>query len=236
MTTTCSIPRGVQYRCVPPPTLVLFDLDDTICDYSRARLLRTRFAFEPHFADADGLERAVSAAIASAVHGSEHFAEVLVAHGMTDPAAALDAHARYNEDRYFGLQLYADALAVVAEIARTRLVGMITNGPAEIQRHKLELLKLTRVFPDAVISGEVGVWKPDPVIFDLALQRAGVAASAAIYVGDSPEHDVPGARAAGLGAVWINRAGVAWPGGSVPDVEIRDLYELLPVIGLEPPA
>jgi putative hydrolase of the HAD superfamily len=234
MTPPVAIPRGADYRFVPPPQLVLFDLDNTICDYAGARLARTRYAFEPCFADTAEFERAVAEAVASAVHGSEHFPEVLAAHGITDPAAAQAAHRRYIEDRFRGLELYGDSLAVVAEIARTRKVGMITNGPADIQRAKLELLKLVDVFPAAVVSGEVGVWKPERAIFDLALQRAGVAARDAIYVGDSPEHDVPGAHAAGLGAVWINRAGIAWPGGDLPEVEIRDLLELLPVIGLEP--
>ena len=158
---------------------------------------------------------------------------MLRAYGITDPALVETAQARYIEDRYRGLQLYAESLEVIQTVARTCQIGMITNGPAEIQREKLRLLKLLEIFPSAIISGEVGVWKPERAIFEMALRQTGVAANDAAYVGDSPAHDVPGAQAAGMRAIWINRAGRAWPGGDPPDIEIRTLRELLPALGLE---
>jgi HAD superfamily hydrolase (TIGR01549 family) len=233
MTTPAAIPRAAEVCFDPPPRLVLFDLDNTLCDYDGARVIRTRYAFMPCFDDAVTLEQAVVDAVAQAEHGAEHFAGVLAAHGLDDAALVAAAQARYSEDLFRGLRLYDESLAVVAAVARVAQIGMITNGPADIQRPKIELLELAGVFPLIIVSGEVGVWKPDPAIFRLALERANVAAGDALYVGDSPEHDMQGARAAGLGCVWINRAGYAWPGGAPPDVEIRDLRELLPVLGLE---
>jgi len=73
-----------------------------------------------------------------------------------------------------------------------------------------------------VTSAEVGVAKPDVAIFERALAIAGVEPGEAVHVGDSPEHDVAGARAAGIRPVLVARDGVA-PGG----VEaIRSLAEL----------
>jgi putative hydrolase of the HAD superfamily len=58
---------------------------------------------------------------------------------------------------------------------------------------------------DAVIDSEVvGVAKPDPRIFEIALERLDVAAAAAIHVGDTPGADVDGARAAGIRPVLID--------------------------------
>ena len=221
-------------RFEPRPRLVLFDLDNTICDYTSARRARTRYAFEPHFANAERLELAVTSALAEATDDSEHFGAVLNAHGVVDVEAVAAARARYIEDRFRGLHLYDDALAVVARVAQAARVGIITNGPADIQRPKIERLAIASHFPLIIVSGEAGVWKPDPAIFRIALEETGVTADAAIYVGDSAVHDVPGAQAAGLRAVWINRAGVPWPGGRSPDAEIRDLHGLLPLLGLEP--
>jgi putative hydrolase of the HAD superfamily len=53
-----------------------------------------------------------------------------------------------------------------------------------------------------------------------------------LHVGDDPEADVEGARAAGLRPVWLNRSGTPWPAPSAaPDLHIRSLLELDAVLG-----
>ena len=216
----------------PRPSLVLFDLDNTICDYHGARIVRTRYAFEPHFPELERLELAVNAAMAHNTDGSEHFVQVLAAHGITDPTLVEEVRARYIDDRYRGLVLYDDALEVIETVRQDFRVGMITNGPRAIQRPKIELLSIETLFPVIVVSEEVGVWKPDPEIFRIALERCGCGPDDAIYVGDSVEHDIPGAHAAGMRAVWVNRHHIEWPGASPPDAVIHDLSGLLPLLGL----
>jgi putative hydrolase of the HAD superfamily len=79
-----------------------------------------------------------------------------------------------------------------------------------------DVLERTGVRPlvDAVvISAELGAAKPDPAIFRAALGRLGAGAQGALHVGDSVEHDVAGARAAGLEAVLVVRDGAAAPDG-----------------------
>ena len=63
-------------------------------------------------------------------------------------------------------------------------------------------------FEFVIDSGEVGVEKPDPRIFQIALDRMGVTAADALYVGDLYEVDVVGARAAGLDVVLLDPYGV----------------------------
>jgi putative hydrolase of the HAD superfamily len=65
----------------------------------------------------------------------------------------------------------------------------------------------------AVASAELGAAKPDPAIFRAALERLGATAGEAMHVGDSMEHDVAGARAAGLDAVLVARDGAEAPDG-----------------------
>ena len=75
---------------------------------------------------------------------------------------------------------------------------------------------------DAVVSSATaGAVKPDPRLFDAALEAAGCGPEEALHVGDSPEHDLAGARAAGVRAVLIDRAG-----GAGADGAIRSLREL----------
>jgi putative hydrolase of the HAD superfamily len=77
----------------------------------------------------------------------------------------------------------------------------------------LERTGLRPMVDAVVISAELGVAKPDPAIFRAALDRLGAAPDGAVHVGDSLEHDVAGARAAGLEAVLVARNGVAAPDG-----------------------
>jgi putative hydrolase of the HAD superfamily len=84
-------------------------------------------------------------------------------------------------------------------------IGIVTNNLAEEQEEKVDFLGL-RPWQDAlVISDAVGVAKPDPQIFRIALERIDVAAEQTVMVGDSWTSDVKGAQAAGIRAVWFNR-------------------------------
>jgi putative hydrolase of the HAD superfamily len=216
------------------PALVLFDLDDTLCDHDTSLRLRLRYAFQEAIAERDDvdLDELVNASAQQAIAGTAHFAEMLQQRGIDDPAEVTRAVESYVSDRFRGLQLFAESLDVVAAVSRFTQVGMITNGPSQIQRDKIRLLKIGELFPIILVSEEEGVWKPDPDIFMRAVARAGVTASDAMYIGDSPEHDIAGAQAAGLISVWINRRGRAWSGGPPADYEIVDLRQLLPLLGI----
>ncbi len=90
-----------------------------------------------------------------------------------------------------------------------RLAVVSNGGPA--QRRKLEQARLpAELFEAIVISSEVGVAKPAPGIFTLALNRIGLANHEVLMVGDSPEHDIVGARAAAIASGWI-ALGRTWP-------------------------
>ena len=77
----------------------------------------------------------------------------------------------------------------------------------------LERTALRPLLAADVTAAELGAAKPDPAIFRAALERLGAHAAEAIHVGDSVEHDVAGARAAGLEAVLVARNGAQAPAG-----------------------
>jgi putative hydrolase of the HAD superfamily len=89
----------------------------------------------------------------------------------------------------------------------------------------LERTGLRPLVDAVVISAELGVAKPDPAIFRAALDRLGAAPDGAVHVGDSLEHDVAGARAAGLEAVLVARNGAAGPDG------VRTVASLSELVG-----
>jgi HAD superfamily hydrolase (TIGR01509 family) len=95
---------------------------------------------------------------------------------------------------------------VLAHLGEHYRLGIVSNANGTV-RAKLVRLGLARHFEVVVDSREEGVEKPDPAIFRIALQRMGVRASEAAYVGDLFHVDVAGARAAGLLAVLYDPLG-----------------------------
>lgn len=215
-----------------PPRLVLFDLDDTLCDQTRSFRRRVERAVTAALAGqrTHDAGRIVERVVGGGLMRVEDLVEVLAEYGLADPWRVERAVQAYTSDRFIDLSLFDEAVRVITAVQQHALTGLVTNGPSQIQREKLRHLGITTLFPIIVISEEAGVAKPDPRIFHLALELAGLPASEAVFVGDAPEVDVRGAQAAGLLAVWCNRRGSPWPGGPPPDAEVRILDELLPLL------
>jgi putative hydrolase of the HAD superfamily len=110
-------------------------------------------------------------------------------------------------------------------------VGVVSNSDGRVE--SLLAAAGLRPFLDFVIdSGSVGVEKPDPRIFALACERAGVPPQHALHVGDVYEVDVLGARAAGVTPVLFD------PDDLVPDADCARISDLaaLPALLLTPRA
>jgi putative hydrolase of the HAD superfamily len=84
--------------------------------------------------------------------------------------------------------------------------GVISNSNGSARRI-LQSLGLARYLDFVLDSAEVGVEKPDPRIFRLALERAGVRPPEAVYVGDLYSVDVLGARGVGMPAILLDPGG-----------------------------
>lgn len=87
--------------------------------------------------------------------------------------------------------------------------------------------KLHECFDVILISEEVGLEKPDPRIFQLALNKLQVQPEDALFVGDDLEKDVGGPQGAGLKGIWSNPSGTENDSDIKPDDEIQSLDELL---------
>lgn len=231
------------------PKVVLFDLDDTLCDYATARNVRLRIAFttlgigSDHSREGIDVDQMIADSIQLHPHGSDHFEELFARFGIDDPARARAAAEWYRTNRFHGLTLFPE-VEEVFQLVREGLsrvgsavaqpLGIVTNGPAEVQRAKLELLGMEDLVDFAVVSEEFGVAKPDPRIFHEALRRAGGTADEAVFVGDSAEFDMVGAQAAGLASVWVNRHELEWnESGPPPTRQIRSLGDLPRLLGFE---
>ena len=207
---------------------ILFDLDDTLYDlrsYWRERLRLALGLVQARYAQLDH-EALVLAALSERVF-IEHWPDFLRRQGVDDEALIAEAHEVFRREWFERMALADDAASTLAALSSRYRLGLITNGPSAIQRRKIEHFGLAEYFDALIVSGEVGVAKPDPAIFRLALERMGVEPVEALFVGDAPEYDLRGAAAAGVPFVWMNPGGEALPEGfTQPLARISRLGEL----------
>jgi putative hydrolase of the HAD superfamily len=132
--------------------------------------------------------------------GRIFFAEVFRRLGVPDtafPELARRLYARHAEQNLWS-SVRERTEETLEELARRGYrLAVISNADGRVEA-LLEEVGLRRHFEFVIDSGAVGVEKPDPRIFRMALDRLGVEPHQAAYVGDVYEIDVAGARAAGL--------------------------------------
>lgn len=107
-------------------------------------------------------------------------------------------------------------------------LGLISNhhDGSSLMR-SLRKWRIEPKFGPIVISERVNVRKPDPAIFRLCLSAMKVRPNQAIYVGDAPEFDVAGARAAGMSSILIGNKNADGP---APDFEVEGMEEIPPIV------
>jgi putative hydrolase of the HAD superfamily len=183
---------------------ILFDLDDTLFDRTAAlrrwatsqvgpvdaaafdavveldqRGKRSRLLFAAGMVERFGLHRTVTE-LATA------FPSELAAHVQPEPSVR----------------------ATLLRLAALNRIAVVTNGGAA-QREKLARAGVADVFGEVFVSGELGIEKPAPAIFEYALAWTGVAAHECVFVGDDPRTDLAPAAALGMATAWVPRA--PWP-------------------------
>jgi putative hydrolase of the HAD superfamily len=226
--------------------VVLFDLDDTLHDdtyafQSAAEEVAREIALE-HGVDALALKHAYIAEAEGFWHRltpeqlktrlsgirATMWSSALERVGITDRDIALDSAARYNEYRKKYFTVFPGAVDVLRTLRERGLkLGILTNGFSETHREKIALLQIGEFFDAIFIADEVGMIKPDPLLFAHACTTLGSAPSRSAMVGDRYERDVRGALEAGLYAVWFNIRGETLPPGvPLPDATISTIGEV----------
>ncbi|MEQ1823434.1 MAG: HAD family hydrolase [Fimbriimonadaceae bacterium] len=205
---------------------VFFDLDDTLCGYWDASKLGMRRAFEQHGPPGFTPDEMISNWAATFREFSkglkqtgwyptylkngeptrtEQMRLTLERIGINDSDLARKIGDTYAFERNANLKLFDDALDVLNALHPTHTMGLITNGPADIQRQEIETLGIEPYFPYVYIEGEMGIGKPRPEVFIRALVESGTGADEVVMVGNSYAHDILPAIEMGWATVWIRR-------------------------------
>ena len=145
----------------------------------------------------------------------------------TGPLALL----RRNEEtvRHW-FNVYTDALATLQALSEVCKLGIISNGWPYLES-LLHLLGIWHYFQSVVISTQVGLTKPNPAIYELALQTLRIRAEQAIFVDDLPAN-VATAQQMGFRALWLIRTTVATEHIPTAYRNLTHIYSLEQVIPL----
>ncbi|MDE1168613.1 MAG: HAD-IA family hydrolase [Pseudomonas sp.] len=219
--------------------LITFDLDDTLWDtapviISAETVLREWLAEHAPKLGGVPVEHlfAIRQRLIEAEPGLKHRISALrrkvLFHALND-AGYVEARAQSLADQSFEVFLHArhqievfpEVTPTLEALAQRYTLGVITNGNADVRR-----LGLEDHFAVILCAEDIGIGKPDVRLFQEALNRVQIPASAAVHIGDHPGDDIFGAQQAGMRAVWYNPQGKAWDAEHQPDAEIQSLSEL----------
>jgi putative hydrolase of the HAD superfamily len=215
--------------------IVLFDLDDTLHDdtyaFSSAAEEVAREVAAEHGIDALALKAAYIAEAEGFWHRlspedlkvklssirAAMWQAALEGVGLVDEDLARRSAERYNVYRMKYFTLVPGALDLLRSLRdRGVKLGIVTNGLSETHREKIAVLRLSEFFDAIFLADEVGMVKPDPLLFAHACRTLGGAPVHSAMVGDRYDRDIRGALEAGLKTIWLNVRGEKLPPGATP--------------------
>ena len=206
---------------------VLLDLDDTLVDRSGAFARWAAEAVPAWDGDSADVEWLLHA------DGRGRTPREVLAQGVVDrfPAAGSDVDglvAALRREVVARNDCYPGVVARLRELADLgESLVVVTNGDAWQQRATIERTGIADLVTGSVISGALGVKKPDARIFATAREIAGP--GRAWMVGDDLEADMAGGRAVGLETAWVSH-GRPWTPAWSPTLEGRDPADVLAAV------
>jgi 2-haloalkanoic acid dehalogenase type II len=236
---------GIQTKPLVDLEAVAFDLDNTLCYYTlsveevlREALRRAGIAPKVLGDVSDAATKyaqlwgEVQATLESTDRIRLHIIERLLAErGSDDPACAARLSNAYGAVRdETGIRPFKGVAALLNDLKGHYGLGLLTNGPSDIQWEKIRSLGFARLFDAIVVAGDVEIYKPDSRAFEMLANRLAVRASATLFVGDSHELDIAGAHRAGMRTAWLRGDGAEPTEDPAPDIEITDVTSLREVL------
>lgn len=225
---------------------IIFDLDDTlydcnytnngasveaVCEYAAKELLQLPVDKVRHAFDTArmSLKDTIIGDVAAQHNRMLYFQKTLELLGYPPISYALEMYDCFWNDFLGRISLYPGAKKLLEEMrSRGVRIGICTDMTVHIQHRKLRALGIDQLIDVLVTSEEVGVEKPNPAIYQCVLDKLGVNAEEAVYVGDSLEKDVKGPICMGMKGIWyVDEAVTEKQTTSVEDIVCARNYEEL---------
>ena len=225
---------------------LFFDLDHTLWDFDRNSAESIAEMYETF--------RLADVGIASAAEFSTHFIAInkklwadydqnLIEHGyirqhrfpmvyrslgIDEATVKHDLNAEYLRLLPRKPHLLPAAREILEHLKDRYTLHIITNGFAEIQAIKMDSAEIAHYFTIVVTSENANAKKPDPLVFEYAMQAARANVSESLMIGDNYVADILGAKSVGMDTVFYNPAGLVVD--NAPTHNIRHWDELLAIL------
>ncbi len=225
----------MKHQTKLPIKAVFFDFDDTLQSRKGAYRLYCEAFLDKYFPGISAAERTqkldeMEAHVDGGYKDREvYFPELIALWQWHDHPPLQELYDSFNLDFGKYIVLLPGAVETLRELKqRGYLLGAVTNGVSSLQNIKLDTAGIRDLFDVVVVSGDIGIYKPDRRIFDEACRRAGVRNDQALFVGDHPVNDIEGALGAGMPAIRMNYGDFKNKGLGKPTVaEIEEIRQVL---------
>ncbi len=190
---------------------VLFDFDETLQNRTEAfEVYMTRF-FARFFPEIKGeeLEKRKEdmrrTGNGGYVNRVEWYGELIKLWSWENAPSAESLADHYEHTFGDCIVMYPESKLLFKELKkRGYIVGVVTNGPAVLQKHKMNNSGLMPLVDLLVVSGDYGVHKPNPELLRIAAKKLNLPCEECVYVGDHPVNDIQTALNAGMKAIRMN--------------------------------
>jgi len=128
----------------------------------------------------------------------------------------------------YRLQLYPGVAETLQRLQPAFTMAVVTNAQSAYAVPELNAVGLLHYFNPVIVSGDFGYGKPDPRLFETALQRMNLTPAEVLFIGNDMYHDIHGAKACGMKTVFFRtNQGLQEKAGVQADYIIYEFPELL---------
>jgi len=213
---------------------VLFDLDNTLIDFMKMKRAAVEAAVDAMIAAGVKLNKEQATRIIYELYdhyGIEHqqiFEEFLIRmHNKVDYKILAAGIVAYRKARVVHTEPYPGVMSTLLKLKQKGLkLAIVSDAPILQAWTRLTEMKIQEFFDAVVTFDDTGERKPSKKPFEKAIEQLGVKAEEVLHVGDWPERDIAGAKAAGLKTAFASY-GATKPMTVKADYELSKIEDLL---------
>lgn len=143
-----------------------------------------------------------------------------------DEAEFAKSYMKHLADASF---LFDESIELIEDLNKNYILSIVTNGLTDVQNKRIKKSVIGKYFKSIIVSEEVEVSKPNPEIFEFALNNTDK--SQVLVVGDSLTSDIQGGINLGVDTCWYNPNKIVNRTEIKPTYEISNLFQLKDILG-----